>query len=116
MKRYLRADTRAVLSNANDAIERGEAPRRGQIFALCLGCPECVSPRHKRALGKLLQGSRGRKQEALPGYAAQGQKRRDLRFELDSLCHRIQAQRLAERDDRARKLRTVIGIGQESDE
>src|SRR5215469_12121646 len=101
---------------AGYGFERLEAARGREVLVACLRRPERIPACGERASGELLERGRLGEQEPLAGHAAERQQRRDLRLELDALGHGLEAERLAERDDGARELGAVVGVGQAADE
>src|SRR6516162_8457101 len=95
---------------------RLEPAALGELLAATRSAPQRVAPGNERAVRELLERPRPCKQEPLAGDAAEREQRSDLRLELDSLRHGLESECLAESDDRARELRTVVGVGQAADE
>src|SRR6516162_4200211 len=88
----------------------------GELPAARRSVPQGVASRNESAVRELLQRARRREQETLPGDAAECQECGDLRLQLDALGYRLEPQRLAEGDHRARQLRAVVGVGETTDE
>src|SRR5579872_1410792 len=98
------------------ALQGSESSGGRQLLAHGPRGPELIAAGHEGTVRKLLERAGRRKQESLPGDAPQRQKRRDLRLELDPFGHGIEPQRLPQRDDRTRQVRSVAGAGQAMDE
>src|SRR6516165_12704526 len=95
---------------------RLEPAALGELLAAARSAPQCIAPRNEGAVGELLERSRARKQEPLAGDTPEREQRSDLRLELNALGDSLESECLAESDDRARELRTVVGVGQAADE
>src|ERR1700733_3333323 len=96
--------------------QRPEASGGGQLLARGMRGPQRIAARDERARGQLGERAGLGEQEALSGHAAERQQCRDLRLQLDAFGDRVEAERLAERDDRPRQLRAVFGARQAADE
>src|ERR1700704_5631616 len=92
--------------------QRFEPTRRGQLFARGVRGPQQVTAGDERTARQLLEGTGFCEQEPLSGDATQRQERCDLGLVLDSFRHRVESEGLSQRDDRTRKLRPIVGVGQ----
>src|SRR5437763_970135 len=99
-------------SPPGECPQRSEPTRRGQLFTRGVGRPQRFAAGDERSRRQLLEAAGFCEQESLSGNAPQRQERRDLGLELDSLRYRVESERLAQRDDRARQLRPIVGLGQ----
>src|SRR6516165_1597309 len=88
----------------------------GELRAAGRPAPQRVAARDEGAVREILQRARLREQEPLPGHTAECQEGPDLRLELDALGHGLEPERLAECDDRARQLRSIVGVGEAAHE
>src|SRR6185295_11254232 len=93
-----------------------EAAGRGQAAVDRLRTAPLRADVRIRHRGDGLERARARKQEALARDAAELDELGDLRLVLDALGDRLEAECLAEHDDRARELRPVVLLGQAADE
>ena len=91
------------------------AGRRQGVVARMHGA-QLLAPQREGRGGDDVERGRGRKQEALPGDAAELQELCHLFVDLDALGHRLEAKRLTEHHDRASELRTLGRLGQAADE